>query len=107
MSAAGHDYSDLEAGLGKKSACEVARFSLKCVERVREVVQDMGDELKKACELRDVVSVAALEDEASLQNTKISLTKFETDLPDYKGYYKLIEGMQAAEVSSSPSIDVQ
>ena len=41
------EYGDLEACLGREKACQAARFNLQCVERVREVVAGMDQEVKR------------------------------------------------------------
>lgn len=94
-----YEFPRYVAQVGLPEATKVARFSLECVARVREVITSFGVELMEASQLRDVVSVGLIKDSETLSHVKEALAMFNDALPEFKHLYVLTEGEEALKVS--------
>lgn len=94
-------FGHLAAMLGVEEAKKIARFSFASMDRVKEVVAGLSDELKEKAQLREVTSVSGFGDVETFERFKASLAMFEEALPELKGRNKVI-GREEAQTVSFP-----
>lgn len=94
----GHKFSGLAAAHGVDKAREMARFSLRNVERVQDMVASLPPYVQEASEMRPVTRVGCIVDEELWEHHKASVEMFERELPERKGHHQLISGKEAEEV---------
>lgn len=85
--------------LGVEKAKEIARFSFRSIERVKEVVASLSEEVREATQLREVTSVSGFGDIQTFEHFKESLKAFEEALPELKGRNEVI-GEEEAKTAS-------
>jgi glycine/D-amino acid oxidase-like deaminating enzyme len=97
-------FGHLAAMLGAKEAAKIARFSFASMDRVKEIVAALSDDLKEKSQLREVTSVSGFGDAETFERFKASLAMFEEALPELKGRNEVIEKAEAQTVRVFPSI---
>lgn len=102
VSPMGHKFSDLVAAHGVDNAREMARFSLRNVERVQEMIASLPKHIQEASEIRPVTRIGCVVDEEMWVHHKASVELFERELPERKGHHRLISGKDAKEVANTP-----
>lgn len=66
-------YHELLEKVGHEGAAEIARFSEQNVQRLRDIIAGLDDELKEASEFRNVISTHAFGDEKEMQDCQNGL----------------------------------
>jgi glycine/D-amino acid oxidase-like deaminating enzyme len=94
-------FGRLASNLGVEQAKEIARFSFASMDRVKEVVAGLSDELKEKTQLREVTSVSGFGDMETFEHFKASLAMFEEALPELKGRNEVVNKVEAQKVSDS------
>ena len=94
-------FGRLASNLGVEQAKEIARFSFASMDRVKEVVAGLSDELKEKTQLREVVSVSGFGDMETFEHFKASLAMFEEALPELRGRNEVVDKEEAQKVSGS------
>lgn len=94
-------FGRLAAYLGVEKAKEIARFSFKSIDRVKEVVAGSSEEVRERTQLREVTSVSGYGDKQSFGHFKESLAALEEALPELKGRNEIIGKEEAQSVSLS------
>jgi hypothetical protein len=100
ISDAAYEFPDYVANLGLPEAIKIARFSLACIARVKEVIASLGEEVKQRSKIRDVASISLVKDNETLCHVKQALALFTEALPDLKSDYLLMEGEEALKVNT-------
>ncbi|KAF9882278.1 hypothetical protein CkaCkLH20_00314 [Colletotrichum karsti] len=85
---AGEVYSELKERFGSDMAGDIATFTFKTCDRMREIVQEYAP---VEGEYRDLTKVRAFLDEASFAKMKDSIQQMEADHPSLRGIYKIID----------------
>ena len=96
-------FGHLASSLGIEKAKEIARFSFASMDRVKEVVAALSDDLKERTQLREVTSVSGFGDVQTFEHFKASLAMFEEQLPELKGRNEVIDKDEAEKVSIFPN----
>ncbi|KAJ0273822.1 hypothetical protein COL940_009666 [Colletotrichum noveboracense] len=98
VSPVGHTFAGLVERFGKATAIEMARFSLMNIDRVMEMVRDMGPEIQTESEIRDLVKVMVPETESAWLESLSSLEDFREAFPEHKYLHKVFEQKELAKV---------
>lgn len=93
-----HKFSGLAAAHSVDQAREMARFSLRNVERAQDLVARLPPHVREASEMRPVTRVGCVMDEGQWEHHKASVDMFERELPERKGRHRLISEKEAEEV---------
>ncbi|KAK2729487.1 FAD dependent oxidoreductase superfamily protein [Colletotrichum kahawae] len=91
VSPVGHTFAGLVERFGKATAIEMARFSLMNIDRVMDMVRDMGPEIHTDSEIRDLVKVMVPETESAWLESLGSLEDFREAFPEHKRLHKVFE----------------
>ena len=92
-------FGHLAEVLGVEEAKKIARFSFASMDRVKEVVSGLSEELKEKAQLREVTSVSGFGDVETFERFKASLAMFEEALPELKGRNEVIDKDEAQAVN--------
>jgi glycine/D-amino acid oxidase-like deaminating enzyme len=92
--------------LGLEQAKKIARFSFASMDRMKEVVAGLSDELKERAQLREVTSVSGFGDIQTFEHFKASLAMFEEALPELKGRNEVVDKEEAQTVSPLPGTEM-
>ena len=93
------DYDRLFRQYGHNAAVKIVRFSLAHFESIVSTVRELGGDLFRESELREVESVSAIFDDAKMDSIQAMLKRFEAAFPDLKGQWKIRGPEEAAHVS--------
>ena len=93
-------FAHLVPMFGRDEAKRVARFSFASMDRMKEVVAGLADDLKEKAQLREVTSVTGFGDTETFERFKSSLAMFEETLPELRGRNEVIGRDEAQKVSS-------
>ncbi|KAH7127290.1 FAD dependent oxidoreductase [Dactylonectria macrodidyma] len=86
---AAETYEDLRATFGPGMAGAIVKFTIRTLERVREVIKEYGvDE----AELGEVVKLRACMDQTTMEKMRKGVTLLESDHPSLKDIYQLVDG---------------
>lgn len=88
--------------LGVEEAKKIAKFSFASMDRLKEVVAALSEELREKVQLREVTSVSGFGDLETFENFKTSLAMFEEALPELKGRNEVVDKEEARTVSVLP-----
>jgi glycine/D-amino acid oxidase-like deaminating enzyme len=95
-------FGHLAEMLGVEEAKKIAKFSFRSMDRVKEVISGLSEELKEKVQLREVTSVSGFGDVETLERFKASLAMFEEALPELKGRNEVLGKEEAQMVSILP-----
>lgn len=102
VTASGHTYGPLAEQHGREAARQITRFSILNIEHVMKMVRKMDPELQEYCQIRDVLKVMAVKDEATWAAAKQSLLDFQQAVPEYRNYHRIVEKENIPEVCFAP-----
>lgn len=98
VSPVGHEFAGLAAMYGVEGAKEIARFSMRTIERVHEVVAGMGDVIKERSEIRATQKIVIIPDQALWEEAKASLAMFEKELPEFRDRHRIVDKEECEKV---------
>ncbi|EFW98590.1 FAD dependent oxidoreductase superfamily [Grosmannia clavigera kw1407] len=90
VSAAGHKFSTWVADYGVEAAKDMARFSLKNMERVQELGSGMSAKVRERSEVRRVQKLCVSNDKALWKHCAESVAMFARELPEHKDHNRIV-----------------
>ncbi|KAH8172547.1 FAD dependent oxidoreductase domain-containing protein [Sarocladium implicatum] len=83
VSPIGHTYTTLVRRFGKENADDMARFSIRNIMTLIETINELDDELKEACEIRQLQKVMVAQDEETWRAATASVEAFREAHPEH------------------------
>jgi len=106
VTASGHTFGPLAEQHGVEAAKQITRFSILNIEHVMKMVREMDPALQEECQIRDVLKVMAVGDEETWAAAKKSVLDFQSAVPEYGSYHRIVEKESVPEVSWHKVCDV-
>lgn len=91
-------YADMADAYGEEEARRFVTFCKKNLQGMHRLIDESPLEIQRACERRQVRSVSSFADEASLDQRRARLRRYEAAFPDDKGLYSIIDKESAEKV---------
>ncbi|OJJ45169.1 hypothetical protein ASPZODRAFT_2111090 [Penicilliopsis zonata CBS 506.65] len=86
----GHTYSEFVERFGEDNAQEMARFSIRNIDKVMEMIRELDPALQEASEIRDLHKIMVAGDADTWAKSRASLAAFRQAVPEYKTYHETI-----------------